>query len=277
MAESIDAHERGIDLEEYFAARARDITHDEVILAHDADVDLAYYTVTRRWASHDEVIAEIARYRSSVARDAETGTHLECHQASSRRRPSKVWRRCPLSPLRHELEDEFRRVRLAQQGRPLGDDASMFLECLLSCMGSALVLALPFVALGSLAGLAMVVLCWDVVGGASLRHETRIHPLPPLEHEGFAQLDHVDPGHRPIGPPNRYEADLHLVHRTAHHVVITDPTETDVFAGLADLSGSFLSSAFLLWLGQQHLAVSPDERVVLGRLARSRLGLGAER
>ena len=76
MAESIDAHERGIDLEQYFAARAVDITHDEVILANDADVDLGYYTVARKWATHDEVLAEITRYRSSVARDAETDSPL---------------------------------------------------------------------------------------------------------------------------------------------------------------------------------------------------------
>ena len=70
MAESMDAHERGIDLDEYFAARAEDITHDEVILAHDAEVDLAYYTVARKWATHEEVMAEIARYRAAVSRDS---------------------------------------------------------------------------------------------------------------------------------------------------------------------------------------------------------------
>jgi hypothetical protein len=70
MAESMDAHERGIDLDEYFAARAVDITHDEVILAHDAEVDLAYYTVGRKWATHEEVMAEIARYRAAVSRDS---------------------------------------------------------------------------------------------------------------------------------------------------------------------------------------------------------------
>jgi hypothetical protein len=76
MAESIDAHERGIDLEEYFAARAADITHGEVILAHDAEVDIGYYTVARKWATHDEVLAEIARHRAAVSRDPKTGAPL---------------------------------------------------------------------------------------------------------------------------------------------------------------------------------------------------------
>jgi hypothetical protein len=76
MAESIDAHERGIDLEEYFAARAADITHGEVILAHDAEVDIGYYTVARKWATHDEVLAEIARHRTAVSRDPMTGAPL---------------------------------------------------------------------------------------------------------------------------------------------------------------------------------------------------------
>lgn len=70
MAESMDAHEQGIDMDEYFAARAADITHDEVILAHDAEVDLAWYTVARKWATHEEVLVEIARYRAAVSRDS---------------------------------------------------------------------------------------------------------------------------------------------------------------------------------------------------------------
>jgi hypothetical protein len=33
-------------------------------------VDLAYYTVARKWATHEEVLAEIARYRAAVSRDS---------------------------------------------------------------------------------------------------------------------------------------------------------------------------------------------------------------